>query len=114
MKTDTNATDSGLVAFVTAPDEEEATRLAEALVSERLAACVNLVRGIESIYRWEGEVTRDREVLLIIKTTRDRYGELERRVRELHSYSTPEVIAFKIEQGSREYLDWMRESTKIP
>ena len=101
---------SELIAFVTAPDEEEAARLAEAVVSERLAACVNLVRGIESIYRWEGKVTRDREVLLIIKTTRERYEELERRVKELHSYNTPEVIAFKIERGSKEYLDWLRES----
>lgn len=84
--------------------------MAEAVVSERLAACVNLVRGIESIYRWEGKVARDSEVLLIIKTTRERYEELERRVKELHSYATPEVIAFGIERGSKEYLDWLRES----
>jgi periplasmic divalent cation tolerance protein len=111
MTSDTKAENSELIAFVTAPDEEEAKHIAEAVVSERLAACVNLVAGVESIYRWEGKVTRDREVLLIIKTTGGRYEELERRVKELHSYSTPEVIAFRIEQGSKEYLDWLRAST---
>ncbi|HVF92392.1 MAG TPA: divalent-cation tolerance protein CutA [Blastocatellia bacterium] len=113
MATDTDVTKSELIAFVTAPDEGEATRLAEALVSERLAACVNIVGGIESIYRWEGKIARDREVLLIIKTTGERYDALERRVKELHSYTTPEVIAFSVERGSREYLDWLRRSTEV-
>jgi len=110
MTPDANAKNAELIAFVTAPNEEEAKRIAESLVSEQLAACVNLVGGVESIYRWEGKVARDREVLLIIKTTGGRYEELERRVKELHSYSTPEVIAFRIEQGSKEYLDWLRKS----
>ncbi|HWP44063.1 MAG TPA: divalent-cation tolerance protein CutA [Blastocatellia bacterium] len=100
-----------IIIFVTAPGSAEASRIAEAIVEERLAACVNIVEGIESIYRWEGKVTRDREALMIIKSTAERYEELERRVKQLHSYSTPEVIAFGIERGSQQYLDWLRDST---
>ncbi|MGA9773447.1 MAG: divalent-cation tolerance protein CutA [Blastocatellia bacterium] len=100
-----------LIVFVTADGSEEASRIANTLVTERLAACVNIVSHIESVYRWQGEVARDRETLMIIKTTDDRYAELERRVKELHSYTTPEVIAFRIERGSGAYLDWLREST---
>lgn len=99
-----------LIVLVTTPNAEEAARIAEVLVSEQLAACVNIVPGIESIYRWEGNVTRDQEALMIIKTTAERYDELERRVKELHSYSTPEVIALRIERGSEQYLNWLRDS----
>ncbi|MCI0487480.1 MAG: divalent-cation tolerance protein CutA [Blastocatellia bacterium] len=100
-----------LIVFVTAPNTAEAARLGEMIVAERLAACVNLVPAIESIYWWEGKVTRDGESLLIIKTTDERYAALERRVKELHSYSTPEVVALKIERGSEDYLKWLRDST---
>ena len=99
-----------LVAFVTASNKGEASRIASTLVSERLAACVNVVSGIESVYRWQGEVTTDTETLMIIKTTDERYEQLEHRVRELHSYTTPEVIALRIERGSKAYLEWLRES----
>jgi len=99
-----------LIVLVTTPNEDEARRIANTLVEERLAACVNIVGGIESIYRWEGRVTSDHETLLIIKTTDDKYSHLEKRVKELHSYTTPEVIAFKIERGSAEYLSWLRDS----
>lgn len=105
---------SELIVFVTAGNGEEAARIAESLVSERLAACVNIVAGVESVYRWEGKVTRDSEVLLIIKTTDGRYGELEDRVKQLHSYSTPEVIAYRVERGSPDYLRWLRDSTVEP
>ena len=100
-----------LIVFVTTPNNDEAARIADALVSERLAACVNIVAAVESIYRWEGKVTRDSETLMIIKTTDERYAELELRVRQLHSYSTPEVVAIRIELGSEQYLNWLREST---
>lgn len=100
-----------LVVLVTASTRDEAAAIAEALVSERLAACVNIVAAIESIYRWEGKVTRDSEALMIIKTTNERYPELEHRVKELHSYSTPEVVALRIERGSEQYLNWLRDST---
>ena len=100
-----------LIIFVTAPNEDEARRIADALVNEQMAACVNIVGGVESIYRWQGRVEHDRELLLIIKSRAGRYADLERRVKELHSYTTPEVIAFRIERGSQEYLDWIRDST---
>jgi periplasmic divalent cation tolerance protein len=100
-----------LVVFVTTSNDQEAASIADALVSERLAACVNILGAIESVYRWEGKITRDREVLIIIKTTAERYPELELRIRELHSYSTPEVVALKIERGSADYLTWIWEST---
>lgn len=101
-----------LIIFVTTPNEDEARRIAETLVNERLAACVNIISGVESIYRWQGQIERDREFLLIIKSITGRYTALEQRVKELHSYTTPEVIAFKIERGSPSYLDWIHDSTK--
>jgi periplasmic divalent cation tolerance protein len=100
-----------LIVFVTVPSPEISSQIAHSLVSERLAACVNVIPGVKSVYRWEGEVTSDTELLLIIKTTDESYASLERRVKELHPYSTPEVIGFKIERGSEDYLRWLREST---
>jgi len=101
---------NALIVLVTAPNIEEASRIADTLVGERLAACVNIVSGIESIYRWEGRVARDNEVLMIIKTTDERYAELEAQVKALHSYTTPEVIAIRIERGAEAYLKWLGES----
>jgi len=99
-----------LLVLVTTENEDQARRIANALVEARLAACVNIVGAIDSVYRWEGRVTTDREALLIIKTTDERYEALERRVIELHTYSTPEVIAVKLERGSSDYLSWLRDS----
>jgi periplasmic divalent cation tolerance protein len=101
-----------VVVLVTVPDRDQANRIAEAIVSERLAACVNIIPGIESVYRWEGKVVRDGELLLVIKTTQDRYDELECRIKELHSYRVPEVIALAIGCGLRAYLDWLWDSTR--
>ncbi len=103
-------TSNALVVLVTAANLEEASRIADALVGGRLAACVNILGGIESVYRWEGKVTRDSEVLMVIKTTDDRYDEIEAQVRALHSYTTPEVIALRIEHGSAAYLKWLDDS----
>ena len=99
-----------LLVFVTTATGDDAASIAEALVSERLAACVNILGAIESVYRWEGEIKRDREALMIIKTTAERYQALELRVKNLHSYSTPEIVALKIELGSEDYLTWLRDS----
>jgi len=97
------------VAFITAPDLEEATGIARALVEERLAACVNLLPGIRSVYRWEGSIEEDAEVLLVVKTRADRAGALVDRVIELHPYDVPEVVMLPAVGGSPAYLDWVRE-----
>lgn len=98
-----------VVVLVTTSGEDEANRIACALVDERLVACVNLLGAVRSIYRWQGEVQSDAEVVMMIKTTRDRFDVVERRVRELHSYEVPEVIAIPIAAGSAPYLDWIAQ-----
>jgi periplasmic divalent cation tolerance protein len=102
---------SGIVVFITAPGEEEAAAMARALVEERLAACVNIVRDVRSIYRWEGKIEDDREALMVVKTREDLFDALSGRVRELHGYSVPEVIALPILKGLKEYLQWLEEQT---
>ncbi|HME72470.1 MAG TPA: divalent-cation tolerance protein CutA [Myxococcota bacterium] len=96
------------VVLVTAPDAEVGARLARVVVEERLAACVNLVPGVRSIYRWAGAVQEDDEVLLVIKTREDRVAALSRRVHELHPYELPELIAVGVLGGSERYLEWLR------
>jgi periplasmic divalent cation tolerance protein len=100
-----------IVVFITAPGEEEAARIAHALVEARLAGCVNIVKGIRSIYRWQGKIEDEREVLMIAKTRRERFGALLKKVKELHPYTVPEVIAFPIIEGSGDYLHWLEEAT---
>ena len=97
--------------MVTAWSEEQAATIGRALVGERLAACVNIVGPIRSIFRWQGEVQNDREHLMLIKTRASLVSKIERRVRELHSYEVPEVIALLISGGSKPYLDWLLDST---
>ena len=99
-----------IVVFLTAPNREEAGRLAEMLVSKRLAACVQIMPEMESVYRWQGKVERQREVLLIAKTVNAKFAEIEREVVALHSYETPEIVAFPLTAGSRPYLDWLSAS----
>jgi periplasmic divalent cation tolerance protein len=102
-----------LLVFVTTGSSEEAEKIAEALVQERLAACVNIVPAITSIYRWQGEVHRDSEVLLIAKSRPELFDSLAARVKELHSYEVPEVIALPIVVGSEAYLNWIDEAVKV-
>ncbi len=97
------------VVWVTAPDAEQGAALARALVEERLAACVNLLPSIRSVYRWEGRVQDDAEVLLVIKTRADRLASLTTRVGELHPYDLPEVLALPAVGGSSAYLRWVAE-----
>ncbi len=101
-----------IVVLVTCGSEEEAGKIANALVEVHLAACVNLVSPIRSIYRWEGKVWDEKEWLLIIKTQKDRFEELEKKVKSLHSYSVPEIISLPILEGSSSYLNWLLEMTK--
>lgn len=98
-----------IVVYVTVGSSDEGDRLARALVGERLAACVNRVRQVQSTYRWQGKVEQSEEELLIIKTRRKLFGRLQKRVQELHSYSVPEIIALPILEGSESYLKWLGE-----
>jgi periplasmic divalent cation tolerance protein len=98
-----------VVALSTVGSAEEADRLARALVERRLAACVNVVPGVVSHYRWQGELQRDEERLLVIKTRAERIGALRDALRELHPYELPELVAFEISAGSPEYLKWLDE-----
>jgi len=99
-----------IVVYITAPDEE-AEGLARALVEAKLAACVNMVSNVRSIYSWQGKIEDDRELLMIIKTQRHLFDRLTAKVREIHSYDVPEIIALPIIEGSPDYLRWLREST---
>lgn len=100
-----------IVVLITAPGEEEAAAMAQALVDDRLAACVNIVRNIRSIYRWQGSVEDENEALMLVKTRRDLFERLRERVKELHSYSVPEIIALPIGEGSEDYLAWITHET---
>jgi periplasmic divalent cation tolerance protein len=100
-----------IVVLMTAADEDEAATIARAVVDSGLAGCVNIVKGVRSIYRWKGKIEDEAEVLMIAKTTKDKFGELSKKVKEMHSYTVPEIIAFPIVEGSREYLDWLRDAT---
>jgi periplasmic divalent cation tolerance protein len=95
---------------MTAANGEEAARLADMLVGAHLAACVQILPQIESVYRWEGKIERQSEILLLAKTTRAKFDELEREVRSLHSYDTPEIVALPIVAGSARYLEWLEQS----
>lgn len=97
------------VVLCTCSDEDEARRIARELVEARLAACVNILPTVESIYRWQGQVEEARETLLFIKTTAERIPELQQRIIHLHSYEMPEIIALPVSAGSDKYLAWIKE-----
>jgi len=99
-----------IIVFMTASNREEAGSLADMLVSRNLAACVQIMPQMESVYRWQGKIERQPEVLLIAKTLSSRFAEIEREVVKLHSYETPEVVAVPLTAGSRPYLDWLSAS----
>jgi len=100
-----------IIVFMTASNGEEAARLADMLVGAHLAACVQILPEIESVYRWQGKIERAPEVLVLAKTIRSKFEELEREVRALHSYDTPEIIAVPVVAGSTPYLNWLSEAT---
>ncbi len=99
-----------LIVLTTWPDADRARSAARTLVEEHVAACANIVSGVESIYRWEGEVETASEVLMILKTTIARYRMLETRVRALHSYEVPEIICLRVSDGLPAYLRWVEQS----
>jgi len=98
--------------LTTCGSKEEAEKIARALVERRLAACVNIVPGIESVYRWQGKVESETEWMLVIKTTAGRFEAVREAIREMHSYDLPECIMISIEGGSPEYLKWIEENSK--
>lgn len=98
------------VVFITASSEDEARKIATSLVEENLAACVSIVPKILSIYRWEGKVVEEEELLLIAKTSEEKFAALSQSVKKLHSYETPEIIAIAVADGLKTYLDWIDES----
>ena len=97
-----------LAVLSTAPDAEVAERIGTVLVEERLAACANVFDGVTSIYRWKGSVEREREVLMVLKTTSETVDQLRLRLVELHPYEVPEVLALGVQDGHEPYLDWVR------
>jgi len=100
-----------IIVFITASEEGEAAKIAKELVEARLAGCVNIVKNIRSIYTWEDKIEDEAEVLMIAKTQKSLFDSLVKKVKELHSYTVPEIIAMPIVEGSEEYLNWLKNST---
>jgi len=100
-----------IVVLVTTNSEEEAERIAQEIVQEHLVACVNIIPRIKSVYFWKGEVCKDNESLLVIKTRGEKFEALKDKIIQLHSYEVPEIIALPIVKGSQAYLDWLLQVT---
>lgn len=100
-----------IVVLITAQNEDEAARIAKTLVESRLAGCVNIINGIRSIYNWQGKIEDAAEALMVVKTQRKLFDDLSKKVKELHSYTVPEIIAIPIVEGSADYLNWLKEVT---
>jgi periplasmic divalent cation tolerance protein len=107
-----NAQEGVLLVLTNCPDEATATRIRRDLVDGRLAACVNQLGPVQSTYRWQGAVEEASEVTLLIKTTRQRYAAVEARLRQLHPYSVPEILALPVEGGLADYLNWVHWETR--
>ena len=106
------STKSFSITLVTVPSKEESEKISKSLVEKDLAACVNIIPSVQSVYKWEEEINTDNELLLVIKGRTDNLEALEKEVLQLHSYETPEVISFAIDKGNKEYLDWMSNTLK--
>jgi len=109
-----DATASARIVLTTTSNLEEANRLGRTLVEERLAACATLIPAVESIYQWKGKLETSSEAMLMLKTGADQLVALEARLRELHSYETPEFLVLKVEAGSHDYLAWMLANVAPP
>jgi len=101
-----------IVIFVTAANKKEAKKIAAGLVKEKLAACVNIIEGVRSLFRWQGKIDMAQEVLLVIKSRKTLMNRLIKKVKSLHSYEVPEIIALPIICGDKKYLKWLDESTR--
>jgi periplasmic divalent cation tolerance protein len=102
------------IVLTSAGSSRQAGMLAQSIVEERLAACVTVLRGAESVYLWKGQIESANETVILIKTTEDQLEALEKRLKELHSYETPEFLVLKVEGGSADYLAWLRASVGVP
>jgi periplasmic divalent cation tolerance protein len=100
-----------LVILVTVVNRKEAVRIGEEMVSAKLAACANIIPRIQSIYRWKGKVVKAQEALLILKSTRPRYRALEKAIKAMHTYETPEIIGLPVKEGLDQYIGWVRSQT---
>ena len=101
-----------IIVFITTPSLKDSRKIASALVSERLAACVNMIPGLESTFFWKGKICRERENLMVVKSTETRFSQVAKRVKQLHPYTVPEIIALPIVKGSKAYLKWVNEMTR--
>jgi periplasmic divalent cation tolerance protein len=104
--------EQAILVLTNLPDAPTAQHMARQLVQQGLAACINMVSGVQSIYRWQGQIEEASETTLLIKTTRQRYSELEAVIRALHPYELPEIIALPIAEGLPQYMQWIAEQTK--
>ena len=101
-----------MVIFITTSSIDEAKKLGRTLVEEKLVACSNILSPVHSIYQWKGKLCEDEEVMIVLKTKRDLFRQIELRVKELHSYDVPEIIAIPIIEGSEDYLSWVESGTR--
>ena len=101
-----------LLVLVTAPSKIEAEKISKAILSKKVCACVNMISGIKSLFHWEGKINNAKETLLVIKTKKSAYKDLEKIIKKNHSYTVPEIIAIPIVFGSSEYLNWIKETVK--
>jgi len=105
-------TKNHIIVFCTAPNSETAAVIADDLVKKHLAACVNIIDSVSSVYRWKGDIVRDSECLMIIKTAVELFVDLEAAIKANHPYEVPEIIGFKLEKGNQEYLNWIIDTTR--
>ncbi len=101
-----------LLILCTVPDRESALKLSSSLVEQNLAACVNLTSPVTSVYKWQGKLEQTEEIVLLIKTTQQRYQQVEAALRAQHPYELPEIVAVPVEQGLDDYLDWVERCVK--
>ncbi len=101
-----------ITVYITTSDNQEAEEIGGKIVEEKLAACANILPNMHSVYGWKGEIEKSEEAVLLLKTREENFEAIEERVKELHSYENPCIVAFPILKGSREYLEWINEETK--
>jgi periplasmic divalent cation tolerance protein len=99
-----------IVVLITAKDKKEATKIANGLLETKLIACANIIDGVQSLFRWQGRIDSSKEVLLVLKTKKTLFKKVMIKVKSLHSYQTPEIIALPVVEGSEDYLDWISSS----